>query len=224
MYAVHRRWFCVMAFSNLSDCADTQKKGVCVDNYKPRPSSRHTLACERASFVWHVRRDSSVHRSLSLSLCGPKETSFSWFSPALTSMENVPMCIYTRALYYFSGACSNIVTSLCYSFMFCVDVCVGIKVCFWDGEPGGNLCSNILIPECCKSLIPINDPIQVHKKYFLLTSVYFSVWLLSHYSSLPPVVPLPSTGHKTGTIFAGSGWLGLAIRSEIGWSRVRISG
>lgn len=95
-------------FVNLSDRANTEKTGVCADNYKSKPSSRQTFTCERASCFkrcWHLRHDSSVHLSLSVS----------WRKHIVSLFFNLPQlawteseCVSASALYYFSGACSHI--------------------------------------------------------------------------------------------------------------------
>lgn len=100
---------------------------VCDDNYKSKPSSRQTFTRERASCFkrrfWHLRRDSSVHLSLSLSLCELKETyRLLGFLPAPTSMDRVRMRVCKCALYYFSGARSHILTSL--FTRFCLWLCL----------------------------------------------------------------------------------------------------
>ena len=84
---------CLMAFSNLSDCVDTEKNSVCVDNHKAKTSSRLTLTCKTALYFkessLHLRRDSSVHL---LSVWAVGLISFTWFSPAPTSKRNIRMC------------------------------------------------------------------------------------------------------------------------------------
>lgn len=82
-----------MAFSNLSGCAETEKNGACVGNYKaraivhvharmqPSPTSQkmiwtsETEECAPLLFVW-----------------APGHVSFTLFSPAPTSKDDIRMC------------------------------------------------------------------------------------------------------------------------------------
>lgn len=78
---------------------------------------------------------------ISLSVWAGGNISFTWFSPAPTSMDRVRMCIYKCAFCYLSGARSNILTSLLTGFcmwlylspfLYCIDGHDAVRVCLWD--------------------------------------------------------------------------------------------